>query len=56
VFWKYMMVPIVAVPGDMICVAFDCDIPLVLRPCEDHYEFIGECFVDGMILGEAAEA
>jgi hypothetical protein len=52
---KYMMVPIIAIPGDTICVAFGCDTPLVLRPCGSHYEFIGDCFVDGLMLGEGME-
>lgn len=55
--------------GDMICVLLGCSVPVVLRPyqcCDDgdnndnlagdsgtYYEFIGECYVDGFMTGEA---
>jgi hypothetical protein len=40
-------------PEDHICLILGCDVPLVLRPVEDHYELIGDCYVDGIMAGEA---
>jgi hypothetical protein len=42
-------------PEDHICVILGCDVPLVLRPVEDHYELIGDCYVDGIMAGEATK-
>jgi hypothetical protein len=42
--------------GDMICVLFGCDVPVVLRQKADHYIFIGKCYVRGLVYGEAIEA
>ena len=46
--------------GDMVCVLFGCSVPVVLRR-EQHlgeqlyYKFIGECYVHGMMDGEAIQ-
>jgi hypothetical protein len=51
--------------GDIICILFGCSVPVVLREHRDtvfrrspsidypYYEFIGECYVHGMMDGEA---
>lgn len=39
--------------GDIICIMFGCDVPLVLRPVRDHYELIGDCYMDGIMEGQA---
>lgn len=39
--------------GDVVCILFDCHVPLVLRPRDDHYEMIGESYVHGVMHGEA---
>jgi hypothetical protein len=46
--------------GDMVCIIFGCSVPVVLRKVSaggggSHYEFIGECYVHGMMDGEALE-
>jgi hypothetical protein len=42
--------------GDIVCVLFGCDMPVVLREKEpDHYNFVGECFADDIMYGEAVE-
>ncbi|KAF4343779.1 ankyrin and het [Fusarium beomiforme] len=42
--------------GDLICIVRGCSVPIVLRSLgnttEDH-ELIGECYVDGMMDGQA---
>ncbi|KAF2097656.1 hypothetical protein NA57DRAFT_58224 [Rhizodiscina lignyota] len=49
------MAPAIAQPEDIICVLHGCSVPLVLRPRTGKatYEFIGECYVDGFMNGEA---
>jgi hypothetical protein len=43
--------------GDMICILFGCSVPVVLRkvhePGKVYHKFIGECYVHGMMDGEA---
>jgi Heterokaryon incompatibility protein (HET) len=49
--------------GDLICILYGCSVPIVLRKVDrivpaanksDHYhQFIGECYIHGMMDGEA---
>jgi hypothetical protein len=41
--------------GDVVFVAVGADVPYILRACEDGYELIGECYVQGIMDGEAME-
>ena len=41
--------------GDIVCVGFGCDIPLVLRAEADHYLLLGNCFALGIMRGETIE-
>lgn len=46
--------------GDMVCIIFGCSVPVVLRKVStgggnSHFEFISECYVHGMMDGEALE-
>jgi len=36
-----------------MCVIVGCDVPLVLRRVEEHYDLIGDCYVEGIMQGEA---
>ncbi|KAH6668539.1 heterokaryon incompatibility protein-domain-containing protein [Halenospora varia] len=45
--WKTMR------ENDIVCIVFGCDVPLVLRPVDDHFELIGDCFVEGIMEGQA---
>lgn len=44
-------------PGDRICVLGGGEVPFVIRPAsgdsEGMYKFVGECYLDGMMDGEA---
>jgi len=41
--------------GDMIYILLGCDVPLVIRRVGKHYRLVGECFVWGLMDGEALE-
>jgi hypothetical protein len=49
------MAPFRARKGDLVCVLFGCSVPVVLRRIGDDriFEFIGECYLDGFMAGEA---
>jgi hypothetical protein len=55
------LVPDDATRGDCVCIVFGCSVPIILREYEhddgspSHFEFIGECYVDGMMDGEAMD-
>jgi hypothetical protein len=41
---------------DIICTLLGCSVPVILRPCMDRpefYHFVGECYIDGIMDGEA---
>ena len=44
-------------PGDLVCILFGCSVPVLLRRRPDSdggvYTFLGECYVHGMMDGEA---
>jgi hypothetical protein len=46
---------------DVICILYGCSVPVILRRCDDeetgddYYKFIGECYVHGLMDGEAFE-
>ncbi|KUJ12783.1 uncharacterized protein LY89DRAFT_193119 [Mollisia scopiformis] len=42
--------------GDLICVLLGCSVPMTLRPVDDHFEVVGDAYLDGVIFGEAIEA
>lgn len=42
--------------GDVVCVIFGCDMPVVLRRNKGGpYTFVGGCYADGIMYGEAME-
>ncbi|KAE9376548.1 hypothetical protein N431DRAFT_529685 [Stipitochalara longipes BDJ] len=46
--------------GDLICILFGCSVPVILRKIPNNgkglYNFIGECYVHGIMDGEALPA
>ncbi|CAI6332426.1 unnamed protein product [Periconia digitata] len=44
-----------AMKGDVVCILFGCNVPLLLRRTKDRDNFtvVGECFLDGYMKGEA---
>ena len=47
------LVPDFAKPGDLVCVLAGSSTPMVLRRVEEDFESIGECYVHGIMYGEA---
>ncbi|KAI0460178.1 heterokaryon incompatibility protein-domain-containing protein [Xylaria acuta] len=43
--------------GDLVCVLFGCNVPVLLRQSEheDTFTFVGECFLDGFMEGAGLE-
>jgi len=41
--------------GDVICVLFNCRLPVVLRKIHDYYTFVGEAYFHGWMEGEVSE-
>ena len=52
------LAPTTICPEDGIYVIFGCSMPVVLRPTarDGQYEVIGECYLDGFMVGEAITA
>lgn len=42
-----------AEPGDLICVLLGGSVPYMLRQIGHHYRFLGECYIHGIMDGEA---
>jgi len=40
---------------DTIAIVRGCNIPLVLRPYQEGYKYIGPCYIDGLMFGEAVQ-
>jgi hypothetical protein len=40
-------------PGDVVCILHGSKLPIVLRCQGDKWRFIGQCYVDGIMFGEA---
>lgn len=48
------LAPAASKKGDEVCILFGCSTPVILRPLnEGGYELIGECYVHGIMEGEA---
>jgi hypothetical protein len=41
--------------GDIVCIIFGCDVPLVVRQANDHFVLVGDCYVEGNMNGEAMD-
>ena len=49
------LVPDFTKPGDLVCVLHGSSTPMVLRRVENDFECIGECYVHGIMYGEAVD-
>lgn len=42
--------------GDTVAIILGCNYPVLLRPFDNGFKYVGECYIDGMMEGEAIEA
>ncbi|OAA50928.1 HET domain protein [Beauveria brongniartii RCEF 3172] len=49
----YVLGPGVMEAGDVVCVLLGCKVPFCLRPVGSRYLLVGECYVHGLMKGEA---
>lgn len=49
------LAPLYTRPGDILCILDGCHTPVVIRQTEDQYEFVGCCFIVGLMTGQAKE-
>ena len=42
-------------PGDLVCVFLGGRTPFIVRPVDRKYKFVGECYLHGIMQGEALE-
>ena len=47
------LVPDNATEGDVICIFPGAEVPFVLRKHDDYHELLGDCYVHGIMTGEA---
>jgi hypothetical protein len=41
--------------NDKVYVLLGCNVPVILRPVSDYFEFVGDRYIHGFIWGEAVE-
>ncbi|KAH7304739.1 heterokaryon incompatibility protein-domain-containing protein [Stachybotrys elegans] len=51
----YVLGPAALEAGDVVCVLFGCKVPFCLRPVGKGYLLVGECYVHGLMNGEAMD-
>ncbi|KAH7400203.1 hypothetical protein BKA64DRAFT_477296 [Cadophora sp. MPI-SDFR-AT-0126] len=44
--------PHILQPGDVVAMLFGGNVPYILRPVDNHYILVGECYVHGIMNGE----
>jgi hypothetical protein len=42
-------------PGDVVCIIYGHEMPYVLCPTGTQYKYVGTCYLDGFMNGEAIE-
>ena len=50
---RLAQVPPSAAVGDVLCIPLGSAVPFVVRPVLDGYQLVGECYVHGLMKGEA---
>jgi hypothetical protein len=52
---RYVLGPAALEAGDVVCVLFGSKVPFCLRPMGRRYLLVGECYVHGLMNGEAMD-
>lgn len=42
--------------GDLVCVMLGSDVPMAHRQVDNHYEYVANIYLDGIMHGEAIQA
>ena len=50
---RFALASSLAERGDVICVLFGCSVPVILRRDKKHWKLVGECYLHGIMKGEA---
>jgi hypothetical protein len=48
-------VPVEAKVGDYVCIIPGCAVPFIVREDDEKYVLIGECYIHGIMDGEAMD-
>ncbi len=51
----YVLGPAALETGDTVCVLFGAKVPFCLRPVDERFLLVGECYVHGLMKGEAMD-
>jgi hypothetical protein len=49
------MAPVQPSRDEVVCISLGGGIPAILQPIAQHWEFISECYVHGIMYGEAMD-
>lgn len=52
---RFCLIPRKSQPRDSICILYGSSVPFILRKLENGWENIGECYVHGIMNGEALD-
>ena len=53
---RFALASSLAEPGDVLCVLFGCSVPVILRHNKNYWKLVGECYLHGIINGEAIKS
>ena len=51
----FLLAPMWARAGDLLCILLGCDFPVMLRQEDEHYYFVGEAYIHDVMNGQAME-
>ncbi|KAE9367241.1 HET-domain-containing protein, partial [Stipitochalara longipes BDJ] len=49
------LAPVKAKAGDHVCIILGCDVPFIVREDDGKYVLVGECYIHGIMDGEAMD-
>ena len=47
--------PTNAQKGDLVCIFYGCSVPVIIRKYGQHYRFVGESYIHGLMDGAAVD-
>jgi hypothetical protein len=49
------IVPATSQAGDYVCIFSACHIPFILHPINSSHKLVGQCYIHGIMWGEALQ-